>query len=739
MPMEPNDAGARSAPESLSEKHPTAASRAAPLLRRARRAVLSGQKGRFRLLAVALLASASPALPRDGVFPTGSETWLHVAALILLPALVFSNSLSGEYHLDDVYRVARNPEIERVAPVWRHFADPRTSATLPSLVQYRPLLPLSLSLNRAASERLGIEPRVGFHLGNLALHVAGALLLYALFRELLAHWSRMALGPKQRARLALAAALAFAVHPVAGVSVNYVCGRDLLLMLAFLAAALLVHVRWRRLGGGGWRLPLFALLLACSLLSKTNSLVAPLLILVFEVTCGGEKPWSPRAWLRALPAAAVAGGFVLFTRYGLGFSDAAQLLIERQHALEYPLTELRLHLAYYLRNVLWPFFLRAEAQIEPATGVFEPGVLAGFALVVCSLVAGLYLRRRAPLAAFCIGAYWTLFLLTSSVLPLRRFVTDYRQVPSLAFLCLLLALIVFRFLRGGTRFLVVSLALAWCAATSVYVNRHWRTEESFWAQSVRHGGSALAHVNYGLSVRARDPRLAEEHFLKALELYPQHVYGHINLGLLYIDEGRDAARRAQGLELVRRALAIWPDQALTHYWLGVAYQRLGRAGEGALEIARAAELDRRNEEYEARARALVPALYEAAREAQLAGDIGGSLPYLERLHALQPSCADSLFLEGHALQKAGRLEQAVERYRRFLADEEGHWQAHFNLAHALMERGDHAGAVAHFERTLELEPDYREAHRHLASCYEALGDAALRAEHERLYRAGDDR
>lgn len=615
----------------------------------------------------------------------------HVALLLFLPILVYANSLHGAYHLDDIYRVRDNPEVEQVWPPWRHFVDPGTSATLPHLVQYRPLLPLSLSLNRAASDALGTDPLVGFHLGNLLIHLIGVLLLYALFAELIGHWSGARHTPRSAGRLALAGALLFAVHPVAGVSVNYICGRDLLLMLAFLVASLLVYARWRRLGSGRTRWPLCLLLLLLSLCSKTNALVAPLIVLAFEWTCGGARCTSPRALLRALPFAATAGAYVLFTRLVLGFSDAGKLIVESAGAFEYPLTQLRLHLFHYLRNAFWPFSLRAEVYITPATWT-DPGVWAGGALVAGSLGWAALRRKRWPLAAFCVAAYWILPLLTSSVLPLRRLATDYRLIPSLAFLCLLLALAGARLFAGRLRIAALVGAAAWFGGTAAFLNGHWRTEETFWHQSIRHGGSALAHVNYGLAVVGRDPGLAESHYRRALELYPGHVYARINLGLLMIRN----ERQEEGLALVREAADLMPEWGLTHHWLALACELTGDLDSAADSSVRATELDARNSEY-----------------AQTSGRL--------------------LFVAGFKAQQEGRLERAVEHYQRHLLLVPDASQTHFNLAHASMELGEFALAIEHFERTLELRPEYHEVHRHLATCFGGLGDEPARAREEALY------
>ncbi|MDP6762994.1 MAG: tetratricopeptide repeat protein [Planctomycetota bacterium] len=623
----------------------------------------------------------------------GARAW-HLAGLLLLPALVFANSLSGEYHLDDVYRIEDNPQLERVRPVWRHFTDPTTSATLPQLVQYRPLLPLSLSLNRALSDAAGIDLLVGYHLGNLALHLVAVLLLYGLFSELVAHWGAGTASRGSAAHTAFAGALLFAVHPVAGTSVNYLCGRDLLLMLAFLVASLWVYARLRRLGGGAWRWAVCLSCLVLSLCSKTNALVAPLVVLAFEWTCARERWSSPRALARAAPFAAVAAGFWLFTRFVLGFSDASQLIVERASHLEYPLTQLRLHLFHYLRHVVWPFTLRAEAHVEPST-LGDPRVWAGALLVGGSLVWAVRRRRCAPLAAFCVAAYWILPALTSSVLPLRRLATDYRLVPSLAFLCLLMALAGARLTSRRARVALLAAAATWFGGTAASLNRHWLTEESFWLQSVRHGGSALAHTNYGLAVSRRDPALAEEHYRRALELYPGHVWARINLGLLMIA----SERGAEGLALVEEAARLMPRWGVNHHWLAVARERLGRHEDALAAAERACELEPRNQTY---------------REQRT------------RL----------LFAAGFGAQRAGRSARAIELYERHLLADPAAFQTHFNLAYALMEAGEAARAVEHFRRTLELEPGYHEVHRHLATCYGALGDEAAREREEALYRAG---
>src|SRR6185369_16330416 len=79
-------------------------------------------------------------------------------------------------------RVFDNPWIQSVRPIWRHFVDPRTMSTLDRVTEYRPLVPLTLSLNFWLS-----GSRVAsYHAVNLLAHLAAVLFVYAFLLELTA-------------------------------------------------------------------------------------------------------------------------------------------------------------------------------------------------------------------------------------------------------------------------------------------------------------------------------------------------------------------------------------------------------------------------------------------------------------------------------------------------------------------------------------------------------------------------
>ena len=632
--------------------------------------------------------------------------------LVLAVGLVFANTLGNSLHLDDAYRIADNPELERVRPLLRHFTDPRTSATLPQLAAYRPLLPLSLSLNAALADALGLDRLAAYHLGNLSLHLATCLLVFLLLSELLTGEPG---GPAGRRLfgapdLALAGALLFGVHPISGVPVNYISARDLLMATLLLTAALLVYARMRRRRGDsvvGWGLALGCL--ALSLTAKLNGVSFPAVVLVYEICIQGASIRARGPWLRGAAFAVPVAAFFLWTERVLGFSNL-EVLAETKPPVIYFLTQMELHLGYYLRNFLWPFPMRVDPLIEPAAGFADGWALACLALVAAALALAWRQRRRAPLASFAVLAYAALLAPTSSFRPFHSLAASYRPYPGLPFLCLLAVLGVGWLAERGVResraprvaLGALAVLALYLGTASFFMNRIWATEKTLWGHSVQHGAAPLAHLNYGRAVQAEDPALAEHHYREALRLAPSYVYAHINLGLLQMRQGRVG----EGLATVRKAVEAAPDLAVSHHWMAEAYRQAGHLPQAREESRRAADLDPRNVEYQ----------YKAAFDLYTAGRLADSLPYLERVREAVPGYQKSLFLEGFALQQLGRWAEAEPLYRRHLEQYPDSAQVWFNLGHGLAAAEGCEAALPMFERCLELQPGHGAAAHWVERC-----------------------
>ena len=80
---------------------------------------------------------------------------------------------------------------------------------------------------------------------------------------------------------------------------------------------------------------------------------------------------------------------------------------------------------------------------------------------------------------------------------------------------------------------------------------------------------------------------ARRHYLRALELDPQHAEALCNLGRMLLQDGTpDLAT-----DYFRRALALVPEFALAHLHAGIAYEQLGELARAADHLERAIELE----------------------------------------------------------------------------------------------------------------------------------------------------
>ncbi|HEX3729831.1 MAG TPA: hypothetical protein VHV47_08505, partial [Opitutaceae bacterium] len=197
------------------------------------------------------------------------------AAIVLAVAVVaaYANSLHGAFVWDDIPSIAENPMIEHFGTALRRPAAVNTTSG-------RPLVALSLAANYALSRRNA----VGFHLGNVLIHLAAALALFGLVRRLflLPGWGgRYALHATV---LALAVAGIWALHPLQTQAVTYVIQRaESLMGLCYFLTLYLFLRSGTSARPGRWR-TLAVVACAAGMTAKEVMASAPLLVLLLDRT-----------------------------------------------------------------------------------------------------------------------------------------------------------------------------------------------------------------------------------------------------------------------------------------------------------------------------------------------------------------------------------------------------------------------------------------------------------------------
>ena len=121
-------------------------------------------------------ASRSKARPAAPVESASRAAWVCAAILAFATLLAYANSLNGPFVFDDLLSVVENPTIRDLSQVGNVL---RSERELPTAG--RPLVNLSFALNYAAG---GLDV-TGYHLVNIAFHVACGLVIFGIIRRTL--------------------------------------------------------------------------------------------------------------------------------------------------------------------------------------------------------------------------------------------------------------------------------------------------------------------------------------------------------------------------------------------------------------------------------------------------------------------------------------------------------------------------------------------------------------------------
>lgn len=517
-----------------------------------------------------------------------------VAAFTLI---AFLPSLASDFvNWDDSYNLVQNPNYRGLGGTQLEWMWTTQLGD-----HYIPLTWMSFGLDYKI---WGMDP-FGYHLVNVLLHTANAVLFYFLalviFNLSVPQDSQLA-----RSRIpvaALAAALLFAVHPLRVESVAWVTERRDVLSGLFYLLAILAYLRAVPGPGREARRKYYWLALGCFLLAmlcKEIVLTLPAVLLVLDVyplrRLGGRtwEQWigtaARRVWLEKIPFAVISLAIIPMMLY-----------IEKHGLRTAPLEGLGWFprmavpiygLAFYLRKTVAPFHLSplyvfTGHKIDPAAAPF----LLSAAAVLAVTVAAILLRKKFP----ALLAVWAVYCITLS--PVLGAVSNGPEIASdrnsyLACLgwTLLAGAAVFAarqreprlFAAGGIAIILGLAGLTWQQAGI------WHDSDALWTRALAVEPSAIAYTNMGEALVSRGDELwAKEHFLQAIALDPAFSPAHLGLGgvCLRMHKPTEAAVEFQAV------LHLGKDLAFAHNGLACALAMQGKLDAAIDHFQQALRLD----------------------------------------------------------------------------------------------------------------------------------------------------
>ena len=664
--------------------------------------------------------------------------WALGCAIVAVTVAAYLPALRAGFIWDDDSYVTENRHVEDPAGLRAIWLDPAASP------QYYPLV---FTTFWAEYRCWGLNP-VGYHLVNVLLHAAGAVLLWRLLRRLAVPGAWLA-------------AVIVAVHPMHVESVAWVTERKNVLAVVFYLLAALAYFHFDpptpERGPRRWAFfPLALALFVCALLSKSITATLPGTLLAVL--------WWKRKRLSLADVAPLAALVLLGLAAGL---HTAWLEVRHVGAAgeSWSLSAIeRVMLAgcvswFYVGKLAWPTnltFIYLRWTIEAGRWW-----LFIFPIAALAAVTGLWLARKrigkGPLAAVLVYGI-TLFPAMGffNVYPMRfSYVADHFAYPATIGLIALAsagAAVAFVQLRRvwpiGSAALagMLGLAVATLAILSIRQQAIYLDIETLWNDTLAKNPSCwMAYNNRGVlyvSRGQRDRGLAD--YAQAISLNPRYAPAYSNRGAAYDDQG-DYDR---ALADYTRAIDLDPHYATAYSNRGSTYTHKGRYDLALADCNKAIDLDGQDPQaYNNRGNAyfhkddneraiadytqaidLDPQYAKAYSNRGLAydhkGDLGQALRDCDKALELAPDNAKACWNRGVVHADRGEYDLAIADLGRAIDLDPKNSSAYYRRGLAFTEKEEFGRAIADYTRAIDLDPSNAAYYPNRGLAYFARSDYA---------------
>lgn len=442
--------------------------------------------------------------------------------------------------------------------------------------------------------------------------------------------------------VSLLSAALFTAHPVHTEAVDWIACRMDLLCTLLLLVSLLIFIKRR--GGRIWTALSCASFVA-ALLSKETAIVLPMVMAVYGLVFEGAHRRRDAAikFLKGLSPYLFIAIIYLFVRSAIVgfFGSTSQIYSNYDNFSGYRMFLLMCRAFYeYIRLGFLPFGLSAEYVFMPPDSLMDIRLLLPALLLALSIF--LYSKGKLNKPAFFgISIFYIGLLPVSNIIP-------------------------------------SGIVMA---------------ERAMYLPSI--GSSVLI----GLAVNAAGSRLFRNARMLAVPsalILASFITGTV----LHNGFWKDQAHIDQAaITMLKKRIALFPDNPLTYLQLAGVYKETGDYGSGPQNSLKAAlRLQPDND----RAHAML------AECRFKRGDLGGALSEINAAVALKPD-AGYYTLEGNVLKGLNRPREAEAMFQRAAALSPRSASSQVDLGNLLLERGDDKGAMDAFEKALSDDPGNADA------------------------------
>ncbi|MBI5076021.1 MAG: tetratricopeptide repeat protein [Nitrospirae bacterium] len=472
-------------------------------------------------------------LPPEQSRKIGSAA-LGLIGLLLLGFLIYSNVVKAPFIFDDRGIITENQTIKSLPITLRNFSGSR-------YVGY-----LSFALNYAYGG-LAVQ---GYHLTNIGIHIANALILF-IFICLFCSTPEIQRAYSSKDFLAFSSVFIFLVQPIQTQAVSYISQRFTSLATLFYLTSLIFYIKARLCQTGAEEKRFFKIigffsvsLLSAVLAMKTKQIAFTIPIMAFlcEIYFFGfrDKNKKIRGSIKAfllflVPVGVVLSGVIIA---GKSLGDAASSLdsLSRETVQisrsEYLLTQFKV-VTTYLRLMFLPMNQNLDYDYPVSTTLFSRDMILPLVVLGSLVFVAGAAYKRVRLLSFGIAWFFVALLVESSVIPIRDVINEHRMyLPSVG-LCIASVAAVDRAVQHqrGKIGLVVMI-IVFLAVGTMNRNRVWQAPGSLWSDVIsKSPNNARAYNNLGIVYKEQKfYGTANELFEKALQADKNYTAVYYNLG-----------------------------------------------------------------------------------------------------------------------------------------------------------------------------------------------------------------
>ena len=460
-----------------------------------------------------------------------------IISICLLGSLIYSNTFSCSFHLDDNRCIARNPNIQDIANLGAIFDFWPT----------RFIAFFSIALNY----HLNQVHLFGWHLFNLIVHLATAVLAWWFIRLT---FSTPAMRGKAIAVYAVPCALfsglIFVAHPIQTQSVTYIIQRITSLSALFYLASLCLYSKSRLLTDSSqnrktttWCYVASVFLSVIAMFTKESTITLPFMIVMYEVFFFDKKDVSYRRVVPFLLCLAVIP-LTMFITQSVDFLEMRRVQ-EGDNLLSlnsYFLTQLRVVFTY-LRLLFFPVGQNLDYDYSPSkTLLGDFPALLSFLSLLLILFFALKAFRRHKLIAFSIFFFFLALAPESSVIPIKDVIFEHRlYLAMVGYILFIVSSTYSLFGKKYSKLIAVFLSLLVCVYSIMSYARNvvWKDEFSLWddvvKKSPRKARAYLCRGNAYVSKGKIDKAIVD--YTTAIAIHSQYAQAYSSRGFAYHIQG----------------------------------------------------------------------------------------------------------------------------------------------------------------------------------------------------------